>query len=69
MSNSRKSFDYINGQYYFSIKSSPNSITIFRKNRDAAVEAFCHYKLVGKEVEWLGKWNGKAFVESSAPDN
>ena len=63
----RSSFEYGEGKYYFTIKSSPNNITIHRKEKATAIAAFIQYKEAGKEVEWLGKWNGKVFVESSQP--
>lgn len=49
------------------IKSVPNNITIFRKTKEAAMSAFCKYKNAGKEIEWLGKWDGKEFKEASLP--
>ena len=55
-------------KYYFTIKSTPNNITIFRKTQKAAVDAFQQYKKIGKECEWLGRWNGKKFIETSLPE-
>lgn len=55
------------GNWYFTIKSIPNNITIYRKNKETAVEAYRKYQRAGKEVEWLGKWDGKKFTESSPP--
>ena len=63
----KKGFDFAEGIYYFTIASSPRNITLHRKSKQAAVTAFRHYKIVGKEVEWLGQWNGKEFVDSSNP--
>lgn len=63
----RKKYTMGKGKYYFTIKSVPNNITIFRKTKEAAVTAFKKYKKAGKEIEWLGKWNGKEFTESSTP--
>ena len=65
----RKNFTMGEGKYYFTIKSLPNNVTIFRKTRQAAVEAFYKYKMIGKGIEWLGKWDGKKFVEDSPPGN
>jgi len=62
-----KNFSPGKGKYYFTIKSIPNNITIYRKNKDAAASAFRRYKKAGKEVEWLGKWDGKKFTENSPP--
>ncbi len=55
------------GKYYFTIKSNPNNITIFRNSKRSAVDAFMKYYRLGKEVEWLGKWDGKKFIENSPP--
>jgi hypothetical protein len=65
---SKKNFAMGKGKYYFTVKSVPNNITIFRKTKEAAVEAFRSYKSVGKEVEWLGRWDGKKFTESTVPE-
>ncbi|MCB0519781.1 MAG: hypothetical protein H6577_13145 [Lewinellaceae bacterium] len=63
----RNSFEYGEGKYYFTIKSHPSNITIHRKQREMAEAAFRQYKMEGKDIEWLGKWNGKTFVECSQP--
>ncbi len=63
----RKNFAMGKGKYYFTIKSVPNNITIFRKSKDAAIATFKKYQKAGKEIEWLGKWDGKKFVDSSMP--
>ena len=57
----RKGFDYAEGTYYFQIKAKPYNITISRKQEDNARNRFAHYRAVGKNAEWLGMWNGKAF--------
>ncbi len=54
-------------KWYFTIKSTPNNITIFRKTRKTAEDAFNQYRKLGKECEWLGKWNGKKFIENTPP--
>ncbi len=54
-------------KYYFTIKAMPNNITIYRSDKSAAIDAFLKYKSLGKECEWLGKWDGKKFTESSEP--
>ncbi|MCB0570332.1 MAG: hypothetical protein KDC66_11235 [Phaeodactylibacter sp.] len=64
----RKSYTMGEGKYYFTIKAVPNNITIFRKTKNAAIEAFQKYMRAGKEVEWLGKWDGKKFIESAPPN-
>jgi hypothetical protein len=63
----KKSFALGEGKYYFTVKSIPNNITMFRKTRESAVEAFRRYRSLGKECEWLGQWDGKKFVESNPP--
>lgn len=55
------------GKYYFTIKSTPNNITIFRKSRKRAADAYLNYLKIGKECEWLGQWNGKKFEDTTAP--
>lgn len=61
----KRNFEWGKGKYYFTIKSFPTNITIYRKTKDAAKLAFMRYKQVGKDVEWHGKWNGKEFTETS----
>ena len=63
-----KKFDYGQGIYYFNIRNGGhNSITIKRKNKDEAINRYLSYKSLGKDCEWLGKWEGKKFVETSQP--
>ena len=59
----KRGFDYGKGKYYFVVKDSPSSITISRSEKPEAVHAYQHYATLGKEVEWLGRWNGKDFEE------
>ena len=63
----KKNYAMGEGKYYYTIKSTPNNITIFRKNKKAALDAFMTYKRLGKEIEWLGKWDGKKFTEIAPP--
>jgi len=63
----KNAFDFVEGKYYFTIRSYPNDITIHRKDKVNAVSAFMIYKAAGKDIEWHGKWDGKNFVESSNP--
>ena len=44
----RKKYAMGEGKYYFTIKSVPNNITIFRKSKEAAVSAFKSIKKRGK---------------------
>ncbi len=62
----KKSFEYKEGAYYFNIKTGYNSsITIKRLKKDQAIQTFANYLKARKECEWLGKWNGKEFVEAN----
>ncbi|HRX28284.1 MAG TPA: hypothetical protein P5235_02795 [Saprospiraceae bacterium] len=63
---STKKFDYGKGIYYFVIKKDHNSnITIKRSDKQKAIVAYANYlKTYKDKCEWLGKWDGKKFVES-----
>lgn len=61
----KRNFEWGKGKYYFTIKSFPTNITIYRKTKEAASLAFMRYKQVGKDVEWHGKWDGKEFTETN----
>lgn len=56
------------GKYYFTVKSSPNNILIYRKSRQAAEYAYMGYVKAGKECEWHGQWDGKKFLENKPPE-
>ena len=60
-----KSFTFGKDIYYFTIKSGSNSgITIKRKDQQKAIDAFKMYQKTHKtSAEWLGRWDGKKFVE------
>lgn len=64
---SSKKFDFGKGIYYFTINEGHNyNITIKRKSKENAVQAFLRYLRTKKDkCEWLGKWDGKKFVESN----
>lgn len=63
-----KKFEYGEGVYYFNIRNGgQSSITIKRMKKNDAVNRYLSYKNLGKEVEWLGKWDGKKFTETSTP--
>lgn len=62
-----KKFDYGKGKYYLTVNSIPNNITLSRDNALTALNTFKKYDAVGKQVEWLGQWNGKKFVETNLP--
>ncbi len=55
------------GKYYFQLKMGQQNILIYRESKKAATEAYLRYKRVGKNCEWLGKWDGKAFEDKVAP--
>ena len=63
---STKSFEFGKGIYYFSINKGQNSnITIKRVEKQKAIEAYNSYvRSYKKNVTWLGKWDGKKFVEN-----
>ncbi len=63
----KKNYSLGKDKYYFTVKSTPTNITIYRKSKQAAVDAYQRYVQVGKECEWLGKWDGKKFVEAAPP--
>lgn len=63
----KKDYTMGEGNYYFNVKSGQQMITIFRKEKNAAVKAFKNYIKVGKDVEWLGCWDGKNFKETGQP--
>lgn len=64
---STKKFDFAKGVYYFNIKKGYNSnITIKRKEKQKAIDAYASYLRSYKEqCEWLGKWDGKKFTEDN----
>ena len=63
----KKKFTMGVGKYYFNVNSGHVSILIHREEKRDAVLQYLSYKRIGKDCEWLGKWNGKKFEESSAP--
>ena len=64
---SSKKFDYGVGKYYLTINSIPNNITLSRDSAESALYIYNKYNDIGKEIEWLGCWNGKKFEETSPP--
>ncbi len=63
----RKKFEMGVGKYYFNVLSGPQTVTIHRIEKAAAVNMFHTYKKLGKNCEWLGKWNGKKFDDNESP--
>ena len=64
---SRKHYTMGAGKYYFSIRSGQQQIRMNRKDKDEASYAYHSYLEVGKNCEWLGKWNGKKFEDTTPP--
>ncbi len=63
---STKKFDFGKGIYYFNIKNGyNNTITIKRVDRQKAIDAYNRYLKTYANCEWLGKWDGKKFVEEN----
>ena len=61
----KKHFTKTVGKYFFNIKMGyNNTIMISRKTKEAAKYAFSNYVNQRKEVEWLGKWDGKKFIDT-----
>lgn len=61
----KKNFKFAEGIYYFNVYSGPNTaITIKRKSKEEAIRSYTGYLNTRKQTEWLGKWNGKKFVET-----
>ena len=64
---STKKFDFGKDIWYFNInKGYNNTITIKRKDKNKAINAFAAYQK-NQDCEWLGKWDGKKFVDSNYP--
>ena len=64
---SRKHYTMGTGKYYFSIRSGQQQIRMNRKDKKEATYAYQSYLDVGKNCEWLGKWNGKKFEDTAPP--
>ena len=61
----KKNFKFAEGVYYFNVYSGANNaITIKRIAKADAIRTYLGYLNSRKNCEWLGKWNGKKFVES-----
>lgn len=62
----KKSFEFSKDKYYFNIKLGPqSSITINRTEKKEAVTSFNGYLRAKKNCEWLGRWDGKKFIEDN----
>lgn len=67
MARRSKKFEFAEGVYYFNInKGYRNDITIKRKDKTKAIRDYKNYIVTQKgNCQWLGKWNGKSFVEDN----
>jgi hypothetical protein len=63
----KKEFSKTIGNYFFDVNMGYSSITISRENKEEAVHAYVSYVRQKKQCEWLGKWDGKAFVDTAVP--
>lgn len=64
----KKKFELGVGKYYFNIRNGQQNITLSRSEKSDAVYAYLNYVELGKECEWLGRWEGKKFSENTAPN-
>ena len=64
MARRKKGFDYAKETYYIQVDGQYAPITIKRKSRANALKAYRKYSKYPKDVVWLGRWNGKEFVEN-----
>lgn len=54
----RNKQDLKEDKYYFEV----GKITIYRDSEEMARKAFNQYEAVGKNTNWLGKWDGSEFL-------
>lgn len=52
-------------RYYLKIMTPSSSTQIARSTKASAKIAYQHYLQQGREVIWLGKWNGQAFEDTT----
>jgi len=65
----KKQFTLGVGKYYFNIRTGQQNITICRTDKNDAIYAYLNYVELGKDVEWLGRWEGKKFSETTSPNS
>lgn len=65
----KKHFTLGVGKYYFKIRNGQQHITICRADKKDATYAFLNYVELGKDIEWLGRWEGKKFSETTSPNS
>jgi len=63
----KKHFTLGIGKYYFNIRNGQQKITICRAEKKDAVYAYLNYLELKKDVEWMGRWEGKKFSETESP--
>lgn len=51
-------------KYYLKVKTPQQEKLVSRKNKQAAIEAYKHYKSLGWLTEWKGKWTGGKFEDT-----
>lgn len=63
---SKKKFEFAKDVYYFNIKKGyQNEITIKRMEKESALHTYSNYLKTYREAcEWLGKWDGKKFIDN-----
>jgi len=59
-----QSSDYFE-RYYLKIMTPNSSTTITRSTKASAMIAYQYYHDQGREVIWLGKWNGQTFEDTT----
>ena len=60
----KKGYTMTTGHYFFNVfMGYQRAITISRATKKEAVQAFSDYLKQKKDSEWLGKWDGKKFVD------
>ena len=59
-----QSSDYFE-KYYLTLKTQNSSTKIARSTKAAAKAAYQYYLHQGREVIWLGKWNGQSFEDTN----
>jgi len=59
-----QSSDYFE-RYYLKLKTQDSSTKITRSTKAAAKAAYQYYLHQGREVMWLGKWNGQSFEDTT----
>ena len=64
----KKNYSLGIGKYYFSVRNGGNGIMIKREKKEDAMYAYESYRKIGKDCEWLGRWDGKKFTSSNSSE-